>query len=205
MLTNAGKDMVADNLGDSAGYTGTAGSAGSAPTATTLTDAGSPGWTTDAWKGHVVVAGSAYGVIQSNTATVLTVDKWYQPGSPGGAAATTPSASVTFVIVAGNQSAFWIALTTNTDAPAAGDTSLTSELSADGLSRKTATYAHTDGTATYTLSATWTSSGGTNTVAKIGVFNSSTGGRMPFTTLISSAPTLISGDQLTVTETVTIS
>lgn len=204
MLLNSGKDLVADALGDTTGHTGTSASGGSAPTATTLTDSGAS-WTTDQWKGHVVATGSVYGVISSNTATELTVDKWYTPSSPGGAAASTPSGGIVYVIVAGNQPAFWIALTTNSDAPSAGDTSLASELSTNGLARKAATYAHTDSTAVYTLTATWTCSGGTQTINKIGIFNQSASGRMTYETAVSSAPTLINGDQLTVTDTITIS
>jgi hypothetical protein len=46
----------------------------------------------------------------------------------------------------------WVALTANTTAPAAGDTTLTGEITTGGggLIRKTGTYAHTGGTATYT-------------------------------------------------------
>ncbi len=207
MLTDVGKDLVSDATGSTAGYTSTAGSGGSAPTATTLTDSGSPGWTTDQWKGNVVVSGAVYGVILSNTSSVLTVDKWYVPATPGGSAGTTPSASATYTIVPGNQSAFWLAITTNATAPGASDTTLASELSSNGLSRKVAAYAHTDGAASavYTLTATWTCSGGSQTIAKAGVFQASSGGRMLFTTLVSSAPTLVSGDQLTITETATIS
>jgi hypothetical protein len=207
MLTRVGKDLICDALGTATGFTGTAGTAGSAPTATTLIAASDPSWATNVWAGGVVVAGGVYGVIISNTTDTLTIDKWYAPASPGGAAGATPSGGVTYVVLPSQQPAFWLALTTNATSPADTDTTLASELAANGLSRKVAAYAHTDGanSGSYTLTATWTSSGGTNQINKIGVFQASAGGRMPFTTLVSSAPTLISGDQLTITETVSVS
>lgn len=59
-----------------------------------------------------------------------------------------------------------IALTQNTDAPAASDVSLDDEIGADGLSRKTATYAHTADQSSYTQTATWQNSGSVYTITK---------------------------------------
>ncbi len=59
-----------------------------------------------------------------------------------------------------------IALTQNTDAPAASDVSLDDEIAADGLSRKTATYSHTADQSSYTQTATWQNSGSVYTIAK---------------------------------------
>lgn len=99
----------------------------------------------------------------------------------------------------------YIALSTDGTAPAAGDTTLTSELVGSGLQRAQATYAHTAGTNTYTLTKAFTSSDGTSrTINKIGIFNASSTGTLVFETAVSSPPTLVSGDQLTVTETVTM-
>jgi hypothetical protein len=42
------------------------------------------------------------------------------------------------------------------------------------------------------------------TIAKIGVFNASTSGTMVFETLLNATATLVNGDQLTVTETVSL-
>lgn len=102
-------------------------------------------------------------------------------------------------------SASYIALTENATAPAAGDTTLTGELTTGGLGRAQATYAHTNGTTTYTLTKAFTSSDGTaRTINKVAVFNASSTGTMVFETAVASPPTIISGDQLTVTETVTM-
>jgi len=60
-----------------------------------------------------------------------------------------------------------IALTEDTTTPASGMTNLVGELAADGLSRKTATYAHTADASTYTQSASWQYTGAsTVTVAR---------------------------------------
>jgi len=48
-----------------------------------------------------------------------------------------------------------IAVTENTDAPAASDSSIAAELAADGMSRKTATYSHTADESSYTQTASW--------------------------------------------------
>lgn len=190
--------------GDVAGATGTS----TATSATSLTDSGAS-WTTNAYTGHVVVTGGVYGVVASNTGTVLTIDKWYTPASPGGSAAATPATGA-YVILPGGQPAFWMALTANTAAPVSTDTTLAGEITTagGGLVRKVATYAHTTGAASYTLTGSYTANGSDAlpvTVAKIGLFNSSAGGRMPFETLLSATATLsASGDQLTVTETVSL-
>jgi hypothetical protein len=104
-----------------------------------------------------------------------------------------------------------MALTANATAPASADTSLTGEIvtSGGGLIRGSATYAHTTGTSTFTLTKTFTANGTDSlpvTVAKMGVFNASTAGVMVFETLLSSTATLSSsGDSVTCTETVTLS
>lgn len=97
----------------------------------------------------------------------------------------------------------WIGITANATAPAAGDTTLTGEIGSGTLVRAQATYSHTTGVASYTLQKTFTSDQ-TVTIAKIGVFNASTGGTMVFETLLNATASLVSGDQLTVTETVSL-
>lgn len=99
----------------------------------------------------------------------------------------------------------YIALTTDATTPALTDTTLTSELTASGLGRAQAVYAHTGGTLTYTLTKTFTSSDATpRTINKIGVFNAVSTGTLVFATAVPSPPTLVSGDSLTITETVDI-
>jgi hypothetical protein len=105
----------------------------------------------------------------------------------------------------------YIALTANSTAPAAGDTTLTGEITTagGGLVRAQATPAHTNGTSTYTLTKTFTANGSDAlpvTIAKIGVFNDASVGTMMFETLLNTTATIsASGDALTVTETVTLS
>ena len=104
----------------------------------------------------------------------------------------------------------YIALTANSGAPAAGDTTLTGEITtaSGGLVRAQATPAHSNGTSTYTLTKTFTANGSDVlpvTIAKIGVFNASSSGTMMFETLLGTTATLsASGDQLTVTDTITL-
>jgi len=97
----------------------------------------------------------------------------------------------------------YIGLTQNATAPAAADTTLTSEEATGALARAQATYSHTTGTASYTLQKQFTSDKAA-TIAKIGVFNASSGGTMVFETLLNATATLVSGDILTVTETVSL-
>jgi hypothetical protein len=99
MKVNSGNDLQALVM---AGQTALAGTA-TAATATTLT---SSGFTSGAYVGQIVLAGSTaanfvYGVIVSNTTTVLTVDRWYNPASIGGAVGTTPAATAPFIILPG--------------------------------------------------------------------------------------------------------
>jgi len=105
----------------------------------------------------------------------------------------------------------YIALTANSSSPAAGDTTLTSEIAtaSGGLIRAQATYAHTGGASTYTLTKTFTANGNDSlpvTIAKMAVFNASSGGKMPWESLLSATATLTAvGDSLQITETITIS
>lgn len=102
-------------------------------------------------------------------------------------------------------SAKYIALTSNATAPAAGDTTLTSEYTDSGLARALGTYAHTGGTKTYTLAKTFTATADSKTVSKSSLFNAATGGTMFAEALLDSAVTMMTNDQLTVTWTVTLS
>jgi hypothetical protein len=209
MLVNSGRDLQALTMGgDITAFTGTA----TATSATSLTVAS--GFTASAYIGKIVVAGTTpgtavYGIITANSTTVLTIDRWYNPLTPTGAAASTPSATTTFIIMPYGAGAPWMALTANAGAAAAGDTTLTAEITTagGGLIRKLGTYAHTAGVASYTITTAFTANGSDAlpvTVAKMGTFNSITGGTMAFETLLNATATLtISGDLLTVTQTVT--
>lgn len=208
MLVNSGRDLQALTMGgDVTALAGTA----SATTATSLT---STGFVASAYIGKMVIAGNSaatfvYGIITANSTTVLTVDRWYTPATPGGTAASTPSATAPFIIAPYGAGAPFMALTANATAPAGADTTLTAEITtaSGGLIRKLAAYAHTTGVASYTITGAYTANGSDSlpvTVAKMGTFNSISGGTMAFETLLSATATLTaSGDQLTVTQTVT--
>jgi hypothetical protein len=101
-------------------------------------------------------------------------------------------------------SARWIALTTNATAPAAGDTTLTSEITTGGLGRAAGTYSHTNGTTSYKITHTFTASATHTNVAKAGLFNAASSGTLVFTTMLSSTATLATNDTLTIEWTVNI-
>lgn len=205
---NVGQDKQARLLagtGTVAGYAGTA----TATSATSLTATGTP-WSVNAHSGRLVFAANRFAVIISNTSSVLTIDQWLDPATPTGAAASTPSGTSTFIIF-GEAPVFYMALTANGSAPAGGDTALTGEITTAGLKRQAAAYAHTTSATTYTLTGSYTAQSGDVgspvTVAKIGTFDTLTGatGIMLHETLLSATATLsAAGDQLTVTQTVTM-
>ena len=97
----------------------------------------------------------------------------------------------------------WIGLTANSAAPQATDTALAGEITSGTLARAQATYAHTNGTASYTLTKTFTSDQSV-TIAKIGVFTAPTGGTMVFSSLLNAVAQMVSGDQIQVTDTITL-
>lgn len=108
----------------------------------------------------------------------------------------------------------WMAFTQNATAPADSDTGLTAEINvaSGGLNRAQATYAHTTGASSYTLTRTATmaaADGASVQLNKLAIF-SLTGPpvtaatSMIFETAIPSPPTLVPGDQITATETVSI-
>ena len=206
---NSGLDLQSRCvLGDVAGYTGTS----TGTSASSLTDTGAT-WTTNAFANHIVVAAGVYGVILSNTGTALTLDRWYSPASPGGAAGSTPGATSQYVILPGGSPAWYMALTANSAAVNATDTTLTGEITtaSGGLIKKLCPYAHTLGTTTSTLTPVFTANGNDAlpvTIAKVATFNSivaSTGAMWTETLLGTTATLSASGDQLTVTETITLS
>lgn len=164
--------------------------------------------------GCIVVAGPnnagtgsrVYGVIVSNTATVLTIDQWYDPTSTSGAQGTAPNGTCSYVVLPGQNPASWLAVTQNSASPVNTDTTLNAELTTSDWLRAVGTYAHTAASTTYTLTHLWTSTS-TVTINKEAVFgacNTTGGGVMPFESAEPSPPTLVSGDTLTQTITITI-
>ncbi len=99
----------------------------------------------------------------------------------------------------------YIALTTDSGAAAAGNTTLTSEITTNGLGRAQATtITHTDNTNTTTLSKVFTASGTHTAVHRSGLFNATSSGIMVHEAVFASDATLVSGDTLTVTWTITL-
>ena len=99
----------------------------------------------------------------------------------------------------------YIALTNNGDAPAAGDTALTGEINNDnGGGRAAGSYSHTNDTATWAVSKTFTATNSGFTVQKSGLFNAASGPVMLCSATFTSA-VLSSGDTLTVNWNGTIS
>lgn len=232
LRTNIGIDALSTNLlnfqlggpGVASGgsYSGTA---TTAPTASTFTTDG-VNIPANAVVGQIIVTTSGstrFGIVQSNTSatnSVLTIDRWYDftaiPADPGVAAASTPTAGA-WALIPGGAPSSYLALANNATAvaPAATDTALTGEIvtASGGLIRKLATYAHTaasGGAGTTTLTKTWTANGSDSlpvTVSQIGVFQGVVvaASRMFFKTALNANATLTtSGDQVQVTETVTL-
>src|SRR5207244_2621672 len=101
----------ADAMGLGSAGAGATGTATTAPTATTATldGAAAPG-STSAWNGRIITMGAAFGVILSNTnvsSPVVTIDRWYDPTSATGAAASTPAAG-RWIITPGNAPGQWM-------------------------------------------------------------------------------------------------
>lgn len=146
---------------------------------------------------------TVWGIIQSNTGTALTVDQWYAGGT--WALGTTPNATGNYVVLPGQAPAMWLAVTSDAAAASSADTTLASEATTNGFGRALATYAHTATASTYTLTLLFTATGPL-TPAKYANFASLVSGKgaMPFESLIASAPVMISGDTMTLTDTITI-
>jgi hypothetical protein len=231
LFTNDGRNQQALNYGGGqVGSTGTGTAAGATSLTTNQT------YTTNQWTGYRVYAMQTatgplvWGNIISNTnaagASVLTVDRWYVAATPGGAAATTPSAGFYYMIADGGMASAWfVGMTITNITPAATDHTMSGEYivgsptgvtSSAGYLRKIAPFAITQGTSplTFTLTPVFTGVVSQDifpqTFYAIGVFTSmlstfgGTNGPMKFeTSLNASATVAAAGDQITVTETVT--
>jgi len=209
--TNA-YDWLAKAMGQGPSFAfATAGGTATSAGLTSLTNTGAAFPTAgQGLAGSIVVAQAAgalvYGIIVSNTPTVLTVDQWYQVTSSSGASGSTPSGTGTYAILPGQGPASWMAVTANTFAPSTADTTLAGELTTNGFGRAVGTYSHTAAASTYSLVHLWTATG-TETInneAQFGACAPSAGGVMPFESAEPTPPSLISGDTLQNTVTVTI-
>ena len=106
---------------------------------------------------------------------------------------------------AGTEGSRFIAVTVNSGAPAAGDTTLTGEITTNGLERAAATTnTHSAGTNTTTLGVTFTATGTHTAVQKSALFNQlAVGGTMTHENTFTPV-TLSSADSLQVTWTLTL-
>jgi hypothetical protein len=98
----------------------------------------------------------------------------------------------------------YLAITSTVITPAASHTTLSGELTTNGLARKQATVTHTASSSSTLLQATWTYNGaaGTVTINAVGLFTASSAGTMTHEASIPSAPTVTNnGDTATVNYT----
>lgn len=210
-------------------YTGATGAA-TATSATSLTNTGAAFPTTGGpntgLQGQVVVSAAAgvpgvFGVILSNTATVLTIDQWWNVASATAAAGTTPTATAEYIVLPWNSFANWIGLSTNSSAAAAGDVTRTADgLYADGTTSGTATEQSTNGLSRVyvqptfpgagqiQLQYTWTYTGSSSVaIAKACLFNTkaAAGTLLVLETLTSATATVnANGDTIQLTWTINL-
>lgn len=213
LRSNVGGDLWAKGMGgDPLATVGFYGTLATGVAATTLTDTGQA-WTVNSWVGRVVYTAGVQGVVRSNTATILTIDRWTLLTTPGSAAAAATPAAAAYYI-AGVAPFRWIALTNDATAAATTDYAtasvdnvLTTEITANGLARAYGVYAHTGvaGGTTTTVGSLWTvqvvfTATGTQACQKSALCNTSAAatGNIGFEALFTSA-SLISGDTCTTT------
>jgi hypothetical protein len=211
LLTNNGRVIWANALGG--GALGTAGTATST-TSSTLVSGTITSVSANQFAGYRIYAGNVWGNIISHTSgttPTFTIDQWYAVPDTG-SAGSTPSGTSLYVIASGGSVAAWyVGITSTSITPAATDTSLSGEQTANGLARKIATFTLTSGTspATYTLTPTFTYTGATSvTIYALGAFvsavKSDTTDTMVFETSLNASATVNSnGDSIAITETVT--
>lgn len=206
LLNTDGRDLISAALG-AAGVNNGANVA-TASSATSLTDSGEA-WTVDQFKGWIVVAEEAtntpvFGNIGSNTATVLTIDAWKNADDSAG---TTPGATANYFIIPACRPRY-MALTENASAAAAGNTVLTGELTTGGCGRALVTYAHTNDAATLTLQKAFSVTATFPAIHRMGLFSASNptaAGIMVFESVLNADASVVNGDTLTVTDTITLS
>ena len=95
----------------------------------------------------------------------------------------------------------WMGVTADDTAPDAGDTTLFGEIASGTLVRGQATYAHTTGASSYTLTRNLTSDQSVE-LNKIGIFNAAAAGVMAFESPLNAPATMEPGDQIQITHTV---
>jgi hypothetical protein len=99
-----------------------------------------------------------------------------------------------------------MALTENASAASASSTSLTGEITTGGCGRALATYAHTLGASTFTLSKTFTVSATFPAIHRVGLFQPSTASSavLGFEVVLNADANVVSGDSLALVYTGTL-
>lgn len=98
----------------------------------------------------------------------------------------------------------WLAVSANTDAPDDTNTALPAEVAAGSLARAQATFGHTTGQSSYTLTHLFISDQEIE-IAKLGVYNKDyPGGTLVFEELLENPASLVDLDQVSFTVTVTL-
>jgi hypothetical protein len=126
--SNGGRDMIAAMIAGQAGF-GVTSTIATASSSTSITATSTP-FVASAYIGQIVVAeettaAPVWGVIVSNTTSVLTIDGWkYGDGTAG----TTPGSTANYNILPGAAPYRYIALTENASAASASSTALTGEI-----------------------------------------------------------------------------
>lgn len=205
LLNTNGRDLIAAGMG-AAGF-GVSASIATASSATSLTATGTP-FTVDQYKGWIVVAEEStnapvWANIGSNTTSVLTVDAWKNGDDSAG---NTPGSTANYFILPAAR-ARYMGLTQDASAAAAGNTTLTSEITTGGAARALCTYAHTPAASTFTLVKAFSITATFAAIHRIGIFtasNTTAAGVMVFESVLNADANVVNGDTLTVTDTVTL-
>ncbi len=207
LKTTVGMDWLHNTMGGKLGF-GVSATIATATSATSLTATSTP-FVASAYVGMIVVAEEStnapvWGNIGANTTSVLTIDSWKNGDDSAG---NTPGSTANYLILPTMASARYVGLTTDTSGPATSDTVLTSEQTANGLNRQLATYAHTPGATTFTLSKTFSATGTVASIHKAGLFtasNTTAAGTLVAATNLNADASVANGDSLAVTWTWTL-
>lgn len=222
LRVNSGNDwqgLMMAGTSSAANIFATASGTATSTTATTLVNTGAAFPTsavvtgaTGGLAGQIVCTGDTYGVILSNTATTLTIDRWVNAATPY-TTVTTPSGTSKYQVIQGMAPAWYMALSTTVQSGTATDTILAGEITGSGLARTNATsITHTVAAATYSLVKTFTATGTVGPINSEAIFTATgaagvgaaaTSGIMVFENAEPSPPTLVNLDTLQQTVTVT--
>lgn len=215
LLTNIGRDVWAQNWGvievqNGPATTVTATAVTGTSTTWTASNLATPQLGLAGMRIKMPVTGlttaPVYGNIVSNSTSVATIDQWWTAADGVG---TTPASTNAFIIEPGGITALrFVALSTNASAASASDTTLASEVTSNGGGRALATYAHSFGASTLTLSKTFSFSGTVTAIHKAGLFGCLTSAGadpLSYETVMNADATCVNGDSLSLTWTFTLS